>query len=138
MHILDLTLWLMGNPQPVAVTGVADARLAHHPGQFGAWQDIDVPADFDVEDFAAALVRFDNGATLVLEVELVPAPQHPGRGHADVALRHRRRLSLAQGRVPAHQLRHAPVHQLRTAAHPGSHGPPTRWSAWNSPGAGRR
>ncbi|MCB9162500.1 MAG: Gfo/Idh/MocA family oxidoreductase, partial [Caldilineaceae bacterium] len=68
VHILDLTLWLMGNPQPVAVTGVADARLAHHPGQFGAWQDIDVPADFDVEDFAAAFVRFDNGATLVLEV----------------------------------------------------------------------
>ncbi|MEZ4582498.1 MAG: hypothetical protein R3A10_12825 [Caldilineaceae bacterium] len=48
------------------MTGVADARLAHHPGQFGAWQDIDVPADFDVEDFAAAFVRFDNGATLVL------------------------------------------------------------------------
>ena len=68
VHILDLTLWLMGNPQPVAVTGVADARLAHHPGQFGAWQDLDVPADFDVEDFAAAFVRFDNGATLVLEV----------------------------------------------------------------------
>jgi predicted dehydrogenase len=68
VHILDLTLWLMGNPQPVAVTGVADARLAHHPGQFGAWQDIDVPDDFDVEDFAAAFVRFDNGATLVLEV----------------------------------------------------------------------
>jgi predicted dehydrogenase len=68
VHILDLTLWLMGNPQPVAVTGVADARLAHHPGQFGAWHNVDVPDDFDVEDFAAAFVRFDNGATLVLEV----------------------------------------------------------------------
>ena len=27
-----------------------------------------IPAEFDVEDFAAAFVRFDNGATLVLEV----------------------------------------------------------------------
>ena len=28
VHILDLTLWLMGNPQPVAVTGVARTELA--------------------------------------------------------------------------------------------------------------
>ena len=30
VHILDLTLWMMGNPKPVAVTGVARRRLAHH------------------------------------------------------------------------------------------------------------
>ena len=39
VHILDLTLWLMGNPRPVTVSGVADARLAHHPGAFATWQE---------------------------------------------------------------------------------------------------
>ena len=58
----------MGNPKPVAVTGVAKAPLAHHDGVFAAWSGDPVPADFDVEDFAAAFVRFENGATLVLEV----------------------------------------------------------------------
>jgi len=68
VHILDLTLWLMGNPKPVAVTGVARAALAHHEGAFSAWRGTPVPPEFDVEDFATAYVRFENGATLVLEV----------------------------------------------------------------------
>jgi predicted dehydrogenase len=67
VHILDLTLWFMGNPEPVAVTGVARAELAHQPGVFSVWGG-PIPREFDVEDFAAAFVRFENGATLVLEV----------------------------------------------------------------------
>jgi predicted dehydrogenase len=68
VHILDLTLWLMGHPKPVAVSGVARAALAHHPGAFSTWGRAPVPPEMDVEDFAAAFVRFDTGATLVLEV----------------------------------------------------------------------
>lgn len=68
VHILDLTLWLMGNPQPVAVSGVAKAPLAHREGAFSAWGLAPVPQDMDVEDFAVAFVRFETGATLVLEV----------------------------------------------------------------------
>jgi len=67
VHILDLTLWFMGNPRPVAVTGVARAELAHQEGAFSIWGGA-IPAGFDVEDFAVAFVRFENGATLVLEV----------------------------------------------------------------------
>ncbi|MBN1935197.1 MAG: Gfo/Idh/MocA family oxidoreductase, partial [Anaerolineae bacterium] len=67
VHILDLTLWLMGNPRPVAVTGVARAEIAHQQGAFSIWGGA-IPPEFDVEDFAAAFVRFENGATLVLEV----------------------------------------------------------------------
>ncbi len=67
VHILDLTLWLMGNPKPVAVTGVARAELAHQEGVFSVWGG-PIPKEFDVEDFAAAFVRFENGATLMLEV----------------------------------------------------------------------
>ncbi|MEZ4867266.1 MAG: Gfo/Idh/MocA family oxidoreductase [Caldilineaceae bacterium] len=69
VHVLDLTLWLMGNPPPAVVTGVAKAPLAHLPGQFAAWFGTPInSAEWDVEDFAAAFVRFENGATLVLEV----------------------------------------------------------------------
>lgn len=68
VHILDLTLWMMGNPKPVTVTGVTQAKLAHQPGAFSIWGG-PIPSDkFDVEEFAAAFVRFENGATLVLEV----------------------------------------------------------------------
>ncbi len=69
VHILDLTLWLMGHPKPVAVSGVARAALAHHEGAFsGTWGRVRVPTDMDVEDFAAAFVRFDSGATLMIEM----------------------------------------------------------------------
>lgn len=67
VHILDLTLWMMGNPKPVTVTGVTKDILAHQPGAFSNWGG-PIPETFDVEDFASAFVRFDNGATLVLEV----------------------------------------------------------------------
>ncbi|MBN1643144.1 MAG: Gfo/Idh/MocA family oxidoreductase [Anaerolineae bacterium] len=67
VHILDLTLWFMGNPTPAAVTGVARAELAHQPGAFSIWGG-PIPSTYNVEDFAAAFVRFENGATLILEV----------------------------------------------------------------------
>lgn len=68
VHILDLTLWFMGNPQPISVTGVARRELAHHPGAFSTWWSGPIPAELDVEEFAAGFVRFANGATLILEV----------------------------------------------------------------------
>lgn len=67
VHILDLTLWMMGNPRPVTVSGVTTDRLSKLPGTFSAWGGR-IPETFDVEEFAAAFVRFENGATLMLEV----------------------------------------------------------------------
>jgi predicted dehydrogenase len=68
VHILDLTLWMLGFPKPVSVAGVTQDRLAHQPGAFSRWGGAIPQAQYDVEDFAAALVRFENGATLILEV----------------------------------------------------------------------
>ncbi len=68
VHILDLTLWFMGNPEPVAVSGSARAELAHQKGAFSQMGGQSIPDRFDVEDFATAYVRFDNGATLIIEV----------------------------------------------------------------------
>ena len=60
VHRLDLALWLMGYPKPTWVLGNTydpiARRLADEAGK-----------TFDVEDLAAALIRFDNGATLVVE-----------------------------------------------------------------------
>jgi predicted dehydrogenase len=66
VHILDLTLWMMGNPRPVAVSGVARTELARLPGAFSRWGVI--PPEMDVEEMAIAYVRFENGATMVLEI----------------------------------------------------------------------
>jgi predicted dehydrogenase len=67
VHILDLTLWMMGNPRPIAISGVTQDRLRRLPGAFSNWGG-PIPPNWDVEEFAAAFVRFANGATLILEV----------------------------------------------------------------------
>jgi predicted dehydrogenase len=67
VHILDLTLWMMGFPRPVSVSGVTRDILAKKPGAFSNWGG-PIPKSFDVEEFAAAFVRFESGATLILEV----------------------------------------------------------------------
>lgn len=66
VHILDLTLWLMGHPKPVACSGQTYAQFGHRPGLVGLLGQWD-PQIFSVEDFAVALIRFENGATLNLQ-----------------------------------------------------------------------
>ncbi|QPC84151.1 Gfo/Idh/MocA family oxidoreductase [Phototrophicus methaneseepsis] len=80
VHILDLTLWMMGNPKPVSVSGVARTEIAKIPGAFSAWDNYrEVPSDvMDVEEMAAAFVRFENGATLILEVSWMLHHDTPG------------------------------------------------------------
>ena len=66
VHILDLTLWLMGHPEPVSVTGQTYAKFGPREdvlGLMGQWD----PKTFTVEDFAAGFIRFRSGATLSLE-----------------------------------------------------------------------
>jgi predicted dehydrogenase len=66
VHVLDLASWFMGWPEPVSVSANMGAFLAqrtHLGGEWGEWDR----SRFDVEDFAAGLVRFANGAVLTLE-----------------------------------------------------------------------
>ncbi len=60
VHRLDLALWLMGYPRPTWVLGSTHDPIARAIATRAG-------KAFDVEDLAAALIRFDNGATLVLE-----------------------------------------------------------------------
>lgn len=66
VHILDLTLWLMGYPKPVSTTGQTYAKFGKREGVIGLMGQWD-PKIFTVEDFAAGFIRFENGATLTLE-----------------------------------------------------------------------
>ena len=74
VHVLDLTLWLMGFPKPVTVSGVAPRKLADREGLvnrpgWGEWRG--AGQVFDVEDFAVGFVRFETGAVLVLEASFL-------------------------------------------------------------------
>jgi len=66
VHILDLAMWLMGNPRPVRVSAVTQRRFGGRPEVAAIMGNAWDPDAFDVEDFGVAFVRFDNGADLVL------------------------------------------------------------------------
>jgi predicted dehydrogenase len=75
VHILDLTLWLMGYPRPVSVSGSTFAKFG--PEGKKAWgKRGETP--FDVEDLAAGFVRFENGAALQIETSWASHTK-PGR-----------------------------------------------------------
>jgi predicted dehydrogenase len=66
VHMLDQTLWLMGNPTPARVSAVTERRFGQRPEIAAAWGNAWDPQRFDVEDFATAFVRFQDGSSLVL------------------------------------------------------------------------
>ena len=60
VHRLDLALWLMGYPEPIAVSGAAYDPLARAAADAAG-------AVYTVEDLACGLVKFANGASLIVE-----------------------------------------------------------------------
>ena len=70
VHMIDLAVWLMGNPRPVAVSGNTFCKFANNDvsdsvnSNFG---DKKAGGTFDVEDLAMGMIRFDNGAVLQIE-----------------------------------------------------------------------
>jgi predicted dehydrogenase len=66
VHILDLTLSLMGYPKPVSASGKTWDDLGKNPELFNTWGDYD-RSKYTVEDFAVGLIKFDDGSVVVLE-----------------------------------------------------------------------
>lgn len=71
VHMIDLAIYLMGNPKAVAVSGCTYQKFADNTDKadsvnadFGEKKD---DGTFDVEDLAIGFIRFENGASLQIE-----------------------------------------------------------------------
>lgn len=71
VHVIDLCWYLMGKPKPVSVTGNTYHLLGNRTNidnlDFYKAADYD-PVKNDVEDLTNALIRFENGASLFVDV----------------------------------------------------------------------
>ena len=70
VHMIDLAVWLMGNPTPVAVTGCTYNKFADtgvSDSTHSRYGDQNQNGTFDVEDLAMGFIRFDNGCSLQIE-----------------------------------------------------------------------
>lgn len=70
VHVIDLTWYLMGRPKPVAVSGVTHKRIGAYEtrsvkGWAAAGGNVGV---FDNEEAASALIRFENGASMSVDI----------------------------------------------------------------------
>lgn len=69
VHMLDLTFHLMGTTsKPVSVFGATYAELGSKKKGIGGWGTPDWKGKFDVEDFATAVIRLEDGGTIQLDV----------------------------------------------------------------------
>lgn len=82
VHILDLTLWLMGYPKAVSVSGATFASFGPQGKKVGR---VVGDGGFDVEDLTAGFVRFENGAALQIETSWAMHTK-PGRDDYFVTL----------------------------------------------------
>jgi predicted dehydrogenase len=68
VHMLDLCLWTINNFEPVSVMGATYTKFGNRGLGEGGWGLSDrSETPFDVDDFATALIRFANGATVSLD-----------------------------------------------------------------------
>ena len=69
VHIIDLARYLAGSPAPVSAYGVTYKNLGPNRAKGGesAWAAPDLKEHpFNVEDMASAMIKFDNGFSLVV------------------------------------------------------------------------
>jgi predicted dehydrogenase len=65
-HLLDLAIWLMGSPKHISVHGSSYNVLSKTPNSVNQWGTFDHET-FDVDDHVTAYIKFENGASLLLE-----------------------------------------------------------------------
>lgn len=69
VHVIDMALWVLGNPQATRVSAATYAELG--PRGRGQWQGgrfkVAPEMRYEVEDFATAFIRFDGGLTLQVD-----------------------------------------------------------------------
>jgi len=80
VHMIDSFLWISGNPRMKSISGNMTTKIANQPDQLrtsladsGAPQGVFTPRpydyrEFDVEEFAAGSIRFENGLSVNFKV----------------------------------------------------------------------
>lgn len=68
VHAIDLMWWVMGQPNPVSAYGVMWDRLGSTGQGMGNWGIGYNPGEFSVEDMVAAIVRFEDGRALGIDI----------------------------------------------------------------------
>jgi predicted dehydrogenase len=85
VHLLDLCLHTMGNFEPVAVFGRTYTTFGNRGIGEGNWGRSDVEGSrFDVDDFASAMIRMANGATVTLDVSWAMHRRDHDRMNVDI------------------------------------------------------
>ena len=67
VHMLDLTMWLMGNPEPEVCMASTYSVFGPKMEALGPWGTPNKKGTFDVEDMAVGMIRFAGGQTILLE-----------------------------------------------------------------------
>ncbi|HID06283.1 MAG TPA: Gfo/Idh/MocA family oxidoreductase, partial [Armatimonadetes bacterium] len=68
VYVIDTLLHLLGQPIPLSVTAITSSAIGEQPEavvEGGWWWN---PANFEVEDFGAAFVRFANGVAVIFKM----------------------------------------------------------------------
>lgn len=69
VHVMDLVRYLAGCPMPISAYGITNDKLGYNRvGGGQSWIGTSKGKfDYTVEDFASAMIRFDNGLTMYVE-----------------------------------------------------------------------
>ncbi|MFT5130418.1 MAG: putative dehydrogenase [Rhodothermales bacterium] len=85
VHLLDLCLHTMDNFEPVTVLGRTYSKFGNRGIGEGSWGKSDSDGSrFDVDDFACAMIRMANGATVTLDVSWAIHSRDANRMNVDI------------------------------------------------------
>ena len=73
VHLLDATLWALGNPKPVRVSAASYQKVRRMKTPLITWQGS--VTDCDIEDFNVGLVHFADGSTMAVESNWMMHPR---------------------------------------------------------------
>jgi predicted dehydrogenase len=71
VHILETAHYMIGSPRPVSASGNAWTYMGNKPSDVASmWPEWD-HRTYNVEDLAVGMIRFDNGAVLLIESSFI-------------------------------------------------------------------
>lgn len=73
VHLLDATLWALGNPKPVRASAASYQKVRRMKNPPITWQGS--VTDCDIEDFNVGLVHFADGSTMTVESNWLTHPR---------------------------------------------------------------